>query len=176
MRVLVLTAAAAQLFALVYNPGGYVPAPAARLAGEKLIGQIRHLPGEVYVLNHSHDAVLAGKQPYAEGEALGAVIDAHLGTVSTDLRREFDEQVYAHRYSAIVSDDTQPTGTSWKVDPFYPIAVAAPARGEHYLTSQPEWFLLPCTATSQVYSPLLHSTDVISRSACATPPAQLPGQ
>ena len=171
IRVFVLAAAAVQLFALTYNPGAIIPSASAYIAGNALLSELRALPGEVYVIDHGHDAVLAGKQSYAEGEALGAVIDANLGPISSDLRRQLDETFAQRRYTAVVIDDLQPSGTSWKVDPFYPLAISAPALGQRYLTSQPEWFMLPCVASPAVFRTLHGANSLVFNTSCPAAPA-----
>ncbi len=165
-RVLLLAAIAAQLFVLIYNPGAYIPSSLAYRSGQQLLTELRNLPGDVYVIDHGHDAVLAGKTPFAEGEALGAVIDAHLGDLSTGLRRQFDEALEQGRYSAVVIDDPQPADTSWQADRFYPFAVAAPAIGHRFLTSQPEWFLLRCAPAPALLSTLAEP-GIIFQGSCA---------
>ncbi len=166
VAVLVLFAAAAQLFALIYYPGWFLPPPVAYARGNLLVREIGSLPGDVYVLNHSHDAVLAGKEPLAEGEALGAVLDAHLGSVSTDLRRQFDDELAQHRYSAIVVDDPRPTDTSWQADRWYPLSVSTPTIGDHALTSQPQWFLFPCSAPPSQIESVRGEASIVYDQAC----------
>ena len=164
-RFLVLLAMAAQLFALIYNPGQFLPASYAYASSEGFMRELRAMPGDVYILNHNHDAALAGRPTHAEGEALGAVIDAHLGEVSSNLRREFYQNLADHRYSAVVVDDKDPARTSWRVESFYPRAIGTPAAGENYLTSQPEWFLLPCSAPPGI-AKALATSEIRSDGAC----------
>jgi hypothetical protein len=48
-----------------WKPERFVPKPADRAAGDRLIAQIRSIPGEVYVPSHPWYAILAGKpEPY----------------------------------------------------------------------------------------------------------------
>jgi hypothetical protein len=143
---LILGAAALQLVVLTYNPGQYVPPRAAVVALSKTVDEIRSIPGDVYVPYHSYDGVLAGKQPHAETEALGAVIDAHT-RLSAQLSAEIGAALAAHRFAAIVTDTADPGSAPV---PGYPVAISAPAVGRRFLTSQPEWFLFPCGTPPEV--------------------------
>ena len=165
-RVLVLLALIIQLVSLIYNPGAYLPSALAYRAGADFLAQLRSLPGDVYILNHGHDGELAGKPSFAEGEALGAVIDAHLGNLSADLRRQFNEALQSGRYSAFVVDDPEPFNTSWHAERFYPNAIAAPAFSGKFLTSQPQWFLLPCAPPLAVTAVLRAHPVLVYEGAC----------
>jgi len=145
-QVLLMIAVTVQLFALLYNPGRYVPTHASVILGQQFIDQVRDIPGDVYVFNHSYDAILAGKQPHAEGEALRAVLNAG-GPVASQLRAEVDAALAAHRYSAIVVDVGTPSGDWLPFTQDYPQAVSSASDGLAFLTSKPHWFLLPCSAS-----------------------------
>jgi hypothetical protein len=163
MALAVLMVAVVQLLALVYNPGRYVPPADAVAKTQRFIEQLRALPGDVYVLNHSYDAVLAGKEPHAEGEALGAVLDAKLGKTSSDLRAQLDNSLNAHQYSAIVIDDTSTTETAWHFEQQYPREVSTGLSNYRYLTSQPQWFLLRCEASTDG---LMRRDAVVANAGC----------
>jgi hypothetical protein len=162
----VLLGAVVQLVALVYNPGRYIPPADAVVKTQRFIDQVRALPGDVYVLNHSYDSVLAGKEPHAEGEALGAVIDAKLGTTSSDLRAELDAALDSHRYTAIVIDDMSTTETAWHFEHQYPREISTGLSNYRYLTSQPQWFLLPCEVTPGIVQGLMRRDAVVANTGC----------
>lgn len=174
LRVFLLALAAAQLFALLYYPGWFIPPPIAYTRGDAMLRQITALPGDVYVLNHSHDAVLAGKASFAEGEALGAILDAHLGTVSANLRQQLDDAMATHRFTAMVIDDPRPLQTSWQMEHWYPLAISAATVGEHTLTSEPQWFLLPCQASATLLNDLRSELSVVYNRACEPGAAAMP--
>ena len=162
--VLILGAAVLQLMALIYNPGQYVPPTAAVVALNKMIAEIHAIPGDVYVSYHSYDAVMAGKQPHAETEALGAVIDAHT-QVSAGLKDDVAAALAAHRYAAFVTDSRDPG------DPpisGYPLAISAPAMGSRYLTSQPQWFLLPCESAPATQIIFDSPGTLTNKASCGT--------
>ena len=166
-QVAVLAAVAVQLLAMIYNPGRFVPPADAVARSEQFVARLRALPGDVYVLNHSYDAVLAGKQPHAEGEALGAVLDARLGKTSADLRAELDAAMVSHRYTAVVVDAQETKGTAWGFESAYPHEISIGLANYRYLTSQPQWFLLPCDASAEVVQTVSRADSVESRTGCA---------
>jgi hypothetical protein len=144
LELLALTAAAMQLMVLIYNPGRYIPTRAQRAATDHFIAQLRSMPGDVYLIDHSYDAILAGKQPHAESQAMGAVLDAPTGAIGVQLRAEYAAAQREHRFSVVVSDSPQPADTIVNFDEFYPLAVSTGLSPYRYMTSQPQWFLLPC--------------------------------
>ncbi len=157
----VLAAMVVQLAMFTYNPGRFLPPRAVREARQRFIDQVRALPGDVYIFSHTYDAVLAGKQPHAENGAIGAVIFAPANPVSTALRKEFEEAVQGHRYSAIVVDGSISSDqTSANRDHFadygflnaYPYALSAESEDDRFLTSQPRWILLPCASALGIVS------------------------
>ncbi len=160
--VLILGTAALQLAALTYNPGQYVAPAVAVTDLNKTLAEIRSLPGDVYVQYHSFDAILAGKQPHAETEALGAVIDARTA-LSAQLKADAAAAFAGHRYAAVVTDSPDP---ATEANSDYPLAISAPAVGQRYLTSQPQWFLLPCDAAPAVRSHVETSDTWTSSEGC----------
>jgi hypothetical protein len=166
LAVAALLGAVVQLVALVYNPGRYIPPPDMAAKTQRFIDQVGAMPGDVYVLNHSYDSVLAGKQPHAEGEALGAVLDAKLGKTSSDLRAELDDSLNSHRYTAIVIDDMSTTETSWHFEHQYPREISTGLSNFRYLTSQPQWFLVPCAVTGDVVDGLMRRDAVVANTGC----------
>ncbi|MES2390377.1 MAG: hypothetical protein V4555_01965 [Acidobacteriota bacterium] len=143
LSTLVLVAAAAQLAALIYNPGGYIPTQNQRAATEQFIGELRALPGDVWVIDHGYDALLAGKQAHSDVQALGAVLDAP-GLPSQPVREEFEAAKRDHRFSVVVVDNTNPKGSFQDIDQAYPLAISTGLGPYRYMTSQAQWFLLPC--------------------------------
>jgi len=168
LAALALAVTAMQLFALVYNPGRFVPTQRARDLSQQFVDQLRAMPGDVYVVNHSYDAILAGKQPHAEGEALGAVLEAKLGATSADLRKQLDDTLAAHHYSAMVIDDLEPSNTVWHFERDYPLHVSTQLSGIRYMTSQAQWFLLPCDESPAVIHALMQPNTVINTGSCPT--------
>ncbi|QMV18924.1 hypothetical protein GOB94_09730 [Granulicella sp. 5B5] len=169
LALAVLLAAAVQLGAMIYNPGRFVPPQDAVERSQQFVERLRALPGDVYVLNHSYDAVLAGKEPHAEGEALGAVLDAKLGKTSEDLRAQLDAAMAQHRYSVVVVDALETKDTGWGFEREYPLEISVGLSNYRYLTSQPQWFLLPCDANARTIKLVTREDSVESRTGCVVP-------
>jgi hypothetical protein len=90
-------------FALgVYNPLRYIPSPAMRQSGDRLIAKIRAIDGEVLVMMHPYYAWLAGKAPSAHAGRLWYV--HQLGR--RPLPPDFVVRVQSHYYAAIISDNS----------------------------------------------------------------------
>ena len=167
---LVLLAILAQLGAAIYGPGQYVPSPVTLQARKAFEQQVRTLPGEVYVLNHSFDDLSAAKQTFAEGEAIGAVVDAK-GPWRDRTVDEVRQAFAAHRWSAIALDDAPSTYAKWFTPEDiaeYPVHVpAAGSDAPRFLTSQPQVLLLPCSSlTSGLAARLSPSGVAPSVPAC----------
>ena len=167
LALAVLLTAAVQLSAMIYNPGVFVPPQDAVQRSQDFVARLRALPGDVYVLNHSYDAILAGKQPHAEGEALGAVLEAKLGGTSATLGSQLNAAMAARRYSAVVVDSPGAKDTGWGFERAYPLEISAGLANYRYITSQPQWFLLPCDASPQMVALVTREDSVESRSGCA---------
>lgn len=166
LALAVLLTAVVQLAAMIYNPGRFVPPQDAVERSQQFVERLHALPGDVYVLNHSYDAVLAGKQPHAEGEALGAVLDAYPKGIGGRLRAELDAKMADHAYTAVVIDDVMPTGTSWGFEKDYPVALSVGLQNYRYLTSQPQWFLLSCDLDQPALWLLRRRDTISSFGAC----------
>ena len=160
----VLLAVAIQLASMIYNPGRFVPPPDARERSEQFVARLRALPGDVYVLNHSYDTLLAGKQPHAEGEALGAVLDADPKGLGAPLRAELNASMAQHRYSAVVVDALETKNTNWGFERQYPLQISTGLSNYRYLTSEPQWFLLPCDSAE--VKTVMREDSVESRTGC----------
>jgi hypothetical protein len=164
LQLAVLFGVALQLVTMIYNPGRFVPPADAVQRSQAFVARVRALPGDVYVLNHSYDAVLAGKQPHAEGEALGAVLDAKLGKTSADLQSQLDMAMASHRYSAVVVDALETKNTNWGFEKTYPLQISTGLSNYRYLTSEPQWFLLPCDSVEM--KTVMREDSVESRTGC----------
>jgi len=151
---MVLLAVLIQLGAQMYNPGQFIP-PAVQLqARAALIAQMREIPGRVYVMNHSFDAVLAGKEPQAEAEAMGAVVDAFPGKWSEALIAELQQKSRSHYWDALIVDspphESYGKWVTSETTAAYPVRVAAGGSDAfRFLTSQPNMVLMPCAAATK---------------------------
>ena len=182
-RVLVLGAAVVQIIGFIYHPGRFVPSAATREARQKFERQLSAIPGDIYVINHSYDAILAGKKPHAVIDAFGAILASPPSAIRSafiaDLRRAFD----THIYGGIVLDDTVDTynnDAGWLPADFldqYPIRLLAfswsNTAGQ---ANQPEerWIYLPCSVLDGDTSNLITPTSVVSFGNCPNAPALKP--
>lgn len=99
----VIVALALLQFALgVYNPWRYIPTPAMRQSGDRLVETIATTDGEVLVLLHPYYAWLAGKSPSAQIAALWHARER--GTLP--LPSDFAARLAAGHYALIISDDS----------------------------------------------------------------------
>jgi len=138
-----------QMVSQVYGPGVFLISPVERADRDNFQEQIRAIPGDVYVVNHSWDAVLAGKQAHAEGEAVGAVVDAG-GAESAVFKAEMRRAMMGRQFAAIAIDGGYRDYEKWLTPEElaeYPVHVAAwGSENPRVLTSQPVEILLPCSA------------------------------
>jgi hypothetical protein len=166
LELTVLLAGAVQLIAMIYNPGRFVPPADTTARTQAYVDHLRSLPGDVWVVNHSYDAVLAGREPNAEGEALGAVIDADPKGIGARLHDELYSKMNTHAYTAVVVDTPDPHSANWGFDRQYPLEIAIRLDNYRYLTSQPEWFLLPCDASPDLVARVTREDSVEARTGC----------
>jgi hypothetical protein len=93
----------------VYNPLHYLPTPAMRQSGNRLIEKIAGYDGEVLVLMHPYYAWLADKTPSAQLAAMWHARDRG----NLPLPPDFVSRIKQHYYAVIISDnstfETEPT-------------------------------------------------------------------
>ena len=122
-------------FALgVYNPLRYLPGPAMRQSGDRLIAKIAAEDGEVLVLMHPYYVWLAGKRPSAQIAALWHARER--GTLP--LPPDFTSRLKNHYYAAIISDnslfETEPE-VQQLLDTFYtPAEILTPNKAPPTIT------------------------------------------
>lgn len=90
-------------FALgVYNPFRFIPTPAMRAGGDRLIERIASIDGQVWVMQHPYYALLAGKQPSAQIAVVWHARDRGALPLPVDLVHRIRTRYYA----AIISDES----------------------------------------------------------------------
>jgi hypothetical protein len=151
-----LLAASVQLVAHLYSPGEYLPTPGELAEREAFEQQLRAIPGNVLVMSHPEDGLLAGEPLFAGSESIGAVIDAHDRDQSAALRAQYAELLHSGALSAVVLDMTAEEIFAirdqghrvWMPPDFltlYPLRVSAIGGGDTRFTSEPRWIYLPCS-------------------------------
>lgn len=159
--------AAVQLGAHLYRPAEiHTGNLAARAA---FISVLRHTPGDVWVVDHPFDAILAGKPLHADMDALDAV----LGRGYAPAVAEFQQLIATQRLTAVVLDRTpesyEPSGifTAAPFGEVYRVRAIAPGGDAEGNFDAPLLTFLPCDL-EQVPQSLtdLHET-LANRSSCA---------
>ena len=135
-----------QLMAHLYRPGQVLPVEGSLAARQQFMEDLRATPGDVWVVNHSFDGLMAGKPMHAEMDALDAV----LGRGYQPAVQEFDRQIIGQHFTAVVLDRAPasyaPPGLF--TTPPFSDAYGLRARTQGAQPDQPTLVLLPCTAVS----------------------------
>ncbi len=160
--------ACAQLGAHLYRPAEIQTGNlGARLA---FLTALRHTPGDVWVVDHSYDAILAGKPLHADMDALDAV----LGRKYEPALEQFDRLVAHGALTAVVLDRApaayEPRGlfTDAPFGTTYRVRAVAPGGGAPGELDQPLFTLLPCAAVPVPNSLTDLQATLADRSGCAT--------
>jgi hypothetical protein len=178
-QVLLLSAALVQIIGFIYHPGRYVPSAATREARQGFEKQLSSLPGDILVINHSYDAIQAGKNPHAVFDAFSIILysppSATRSAYIADLRRAFE----THLYAGIVLDNTVDTynnDADWLPADFlnlYPIRLLAVGWSNTAgQANQPEerWIYLPCSVLDRDSSSFITPTSIVSYGNCPNVP------
>ncbi len=148
---LLLAASTIQIAGHIYNLGRHVPSRGTLLYRHAFLDQLRNAPGEVWVVNHSYDAILANKAPHAELDAIDAVLarqgDEKNHAVVEELRSAYQNS----RFSAVILD--RPAETYEKEAGFsseifhqnYGLEVLAAGSDQPNVADQPQSIYIPCT-------------------------------
>ena len=102
--VALVVAVTVQLVVLRYNSLQLVPTTADETAGRAFIALVRDTPGPVIVSDHPHYAAMAGKEPWAQGEAVHDVLRAGPSRARTALVASIDAFVRSPGPATIFSD------------------------------------------------------------------------
>jgi len=178
-RVLLLVAASVQILAFVYHPGRYDPSKQTLSARQKFEEQLRALPGDIYLIDHSNDAVLAGKKPHAVIDAFGIIVDSPPSPIRSAYIAAIQRAIDNHTYSGFVLDDTADTyhpGQGWMPADFlaqYPVRLMAVSSEATGPVPQPEekWIYLPCSALDGDTSSFITPDTVVAYGNCPNAPS-----
>jgi hypothetical protein len=153
-----------QLMAHLYRPGQVLPMAGTLAGRQQFLEDLRATPGDVWVVNHSYDGLMAGKPMHAEMDALDAV----LGRGYQPVVQEFHRQISGQHFTAVVLDRSPesyaPLGV-FTTPPFsdtYALRVMAPGAE----VDQPNLVLLPCAAASSQSGLLRQDVGFVDRSGC----------
>jgi hypothetical protein len=178
-RILLFAAATVQILGFLYHPGKFVPSAATREARQKFEQQLSSLPGDIYVINHSYDAILAGKKPHAVIDAFGIIQDSPPSPLRDAYIDEFHREIDSHVFSGFVLDDTADTyipGKGWMPADFlqqYPVRLLALSWSASVgAFNQPEerWIYLPCSALDHNPASFIAPDSIVNFGACPNAP------
>jgi hypothetical protein len=174
-QVLLLGAAVVQILGFIYHPGRYVPSAATRAARQQFEQQLGALPGDIYVVNHSYDAILAGKKPHADIDAFGIILDSPPSPLRSAYIADFRNAVDNRLFNGFVFDDTVDTynnAAGWLPVDFleqYPVRLLATSWSQSAgIANQPEerWIYLPCSVLDHDTSSFITPTSVVNYGNC----------
>ena len=158
----------AQIAMHLYRPGAFaMSAEAARLRWD-FINHVRATPGDVWLVNHSYDTILAGKGMHAEMDAFDAV----LGRPDTPSLQEFQTAIRSRRFTAIILDRVPETySPSWVFDnaafkTAYPLHAFAPGAPMPGTGDQPVLMYLPCAVDPAATAALAMSRTFVQQGSC----------
>jgi hypothetical protein len=150
----------AQLSMHLYRPGEFDPGAGTLATRNHFLDQLRHVSGDVWVVNHSYDSILAGKGMHAEMDALDAVLGRPDPTVANEIR-----QAYAtHRFATVMLDRAPDSySPEWlfngpEFSRHFPLVAFAPSAPIPNSGDQPVMMYLSCDTPS----PLAHSLEMDS--------------
>lgn len=179
-QTLLLGAAVVQILGFIYHPGKFDPSVVTREARQRFEQQLSALPGDIYVINHSYDAILAGKKPHAAIDAFGIILDSPPSALRSAYIANFQRAVDSHVYSGFILDDTADTykpGEGWMPADFlaqYPVRLLATSwSATAGQANQPEerWIYLPCSVLDQDTSSFITPDSVVAYGNCPNAPS-----
>ncbi|MDR3736652.1 MAG: hypothetical protein P4L10_14105 [Acidobacteriaceae bacterium] len=146
-----LVAAMTQMAQHYYSPAEYVVAPEEAALRNQFEATLRKIPGDVLVLSHPEDGMMAGKAEYAGSESIGAVIEAKQQKNGDQLMQDYAALIHSRRLSAVVLDAPAEYFLGfprvWMPGDFlayYPLRVQDAGGDSKRFTSQPKYIYLPC--------------------------------
>jgi hypothetical protein len=99
-----LTIVIVQLAWIGGHPAHLVPTPADQRAGQRFVAMVASTPGQVIVLDHPWYDTLAGKQSWAQDEAVHDVLRAGPSQARTDLLKSIGQSLASPRITVVYTD------------------------------------------------------------------------
>ncbi len=165
---LIWLVAFSQIAMHLYRPGAFaMSGDAARLRWE-FIDHLRATPGDVWLVNHSYDSILAGKGMHAEMDAFDAV----LGRPDAPSVAEVQHAIRDHRFTAIILDRVPETySPPWvfagpEFKSAYPLHAFAPGAPMPGTGDQPVLMYLPCQVDALANSALGVGSTFVQQGSC----------
>jgi len=135
-----------QLAMHLYRPGEYTSQGGGLAGREAFLDELRAMPGDVWVVNHSWDGIVAGKGSHAEMDALDAVLLRGDKATIDEVREAYAK----HRFTAVILDrEPEQYKPDWlfggqQFRTQYPMTAVAAGGGVLTLGDQPAMVFLPC--------------------------------
>ena len=107
--VLLLIAVLIAELAGLYNPGDFVPSLETRQSLDRVVADIRVLPGQTYIAQHPYYGWLAGKSTSADLVAIHDALRVNRSDVQDPLRQDLRLAVEDHRYQEFVIETPSST-------------------------------------------------------------------
>lgn len=152
--------AIAQLSMHLYRPREFDPGPDQIATRNHFLDQLRQIPGDVWVVNHSYDSILAGKGMHAEMDALDAVLGRPDPAVANEIRKAYATHVFTAVMLDRAPDSYSPNwlfnGTEFRQH--FPLTAFAPSAPIPNSGDQPVMMYVPCNTAL----PLAHSLEIDS--------------
>jgi hypothetical protein len=170
-----------QLFSHVYQPGRFIPSSDALAYRKDLLHALATTPGDVWVVNHSFDGILAGKPIHPEMDALDVVLGRASSTKAEPAPMQNPKDTAAQdllddyrneRFTAIILDrPAESYAPEWAFNgadftAHYPLRAIAIGSDQPNVIDQPMLVYFPCSAlhTPEIVRSL--STGFIDSSGC----------
>jgi hypothetical protein len=146
-----------QLTAHVYQPARWIPQSYTLAYRNAVLDAVRSTPGDVWLVNHSYEGILAGKPVHPEMDALDAVLGLPYPPTVAEFNRLIAERHFAAILTDYAPDSYLPSGTftNTAFQTSYGLRVAAPGFNQPNVVDQPQFVFLPCADLAQTGIPLL---------------------
>ncbi|MBE7158284.1 MAG: DUF2029 domain-containing protein, partial [Rhodospirillales bacterium] len=158
----------AQIALHLYRPGSFAMSADTERVRWNFIHHVHDTPGDVWLVNHSYDTILAGKGMHAEMDAFDAV----LGRPDAPSVAELQQAIRDHRFTAIVLDRVPDTySPDWVFNDAafrsaYPLRAFAPGAPMPGTGDQPVLIFLPCNPAPAASLALPLDRTFVQQSGC----------
>ena len=93
-----------QFACLVYNPMAQLPTSQDLAAGQQLNAKLAQIKGSIFIPYHSYFPILAKKDSYADGMAIGDILRGNNGEIKTYLINDISAAIKNKKFGAIILD------------------------------------------------------------------------
>lgn len=119
LEILIHVICLSQLVILFYNPFAQIPTTADLDNGYKLVELISKVDGDVFIPDHGHLSILAGKQPYAHHSAIWDILRGNQQSPEKELLAEDLEAAIRQQVFDMIILDTEWNYCCVEIDQYY---------------------------------------------------------